>query len=75
MSGLSSVVAGLGSGLVTVSPVGPAEPVKGVVDGLDDERDGQSLDPDAGTGRVRRCGNATTATAPTAPMTGSTPGL
>jgi len=48
MSGLSSVVAGLGSGLVAASPVGPAEPVKGVMDGLDDERDEQSLDLIAG---------------------------
>lgn len=42
------MVADLGSGLVAASPVGPAEPVDGVVDGLDDERDEQSLDLVAG---------------------------
>lgn len=41
-------MAGLGSGLVAASPVGPAEPVDSVVDGLDDERDEQSLDLVAG---------------------------
>ena len=48
MSGLPLVVAGLGSGLVAASPVGPVEPVGRAVDEPDDERDEQALDLVAG---------------------------
>jgi hypothetical protein len=48
LSGLLPVVAGLGSGLVAASPVGPAELVDGVQGGADDERDERALDLVAG---------------------------
>jgi hypothetical protein len=48
LSGLSPVVAGLGSGLVAASPDGSAKLVDRVKDALDDERDEQSLDLVAG---------------------------
>jgi hypothetical protein len=59
MTGLPPVVAGLGSGLVVASPVGPAEPVDGVQNGADDERDEQVLDLVAGERYAGvRCGVA-----------------
>lgn len=47
---MSLVAAGLGSGLVAASPVGPGESVGRAVDGPDDERDEQALDLVAGEG-------------------------